>query len=56
MISRVEILNSFYNQIDEDSRLLNSRHVQLEFASTMHYIHKYANDYANILEVGHIYA
>ncbi len=52
MSSRVEIVKNFYNQIDEDGRLTRSRHGQLEFASTMHYIHKYSANKAKILEVG----
>lgn len=49
---RLEILNGFYGEIDEESRLSRSRHGQLEFATTMHYIHKYLNGNARILEIG----
>lgn len=41
MDTRSKIITNFYNQIEEDRRLINSRHGQLEYTSTMHYIHKY---------------
>ncbi len=49
---RVDILNSFYNEIDEDSRLCGNRRGQLEYAATMHYVHRYAPKGAKILEIG----
>lgn len=52
MDTRTEIVSRFYNQADEDSRLLRSRHGQLEYAVTMHYIHRFAKPGAGILEVG----
>ncbi len=52
MPTRVEILNDFYQQSNEDRRLIKSRHGQLEFATTMHYIHRYAAPHAKVLEVG----
>ena len=52
MSTRTEIVSSFYNQVDEDSRLQRSRHGQLEYAVTMHYIHRYAAPGAKVLEVG----
>ena len=52
MSTRTEIVSSFYNQADEDSRLQRSRHGQLEYAVTMHYIHRYAAPGAKVLEVG----
>ncbi len=44
-------LNEFYNRINEDERL-QSRHGQLEFISTTHYIDKYLEEGMRILEVG----
>ncbi len=48
----MEIISSFYNQVDEDSRLQRSRHGQLEYAVTMHYIHRFIKPGAEVLEVG----
>ncbi|MBQ9885634.1 MAG: class I SAM-dependent methyltransferase [Lachnospiraceae bacterium] len=50
--TRTEIVSSFYSQIDEDGRLCGSRHGQLEFATTMNYIHRYADRNSKVLEVG----
>lgn len=52
MSTRTEIVSSFYSQVDEDSRLQRSRHGQLEYAVTMHYIHRYARPGCRMLEVG----
>ncbi len=52
MSKRLEIVSSFYNEIDEDGRLNRSRHGQMEYFTTMHYINKYAKDGAKILEIG----
>lgn len=52
MNKRVEIVSSFYNVIDEDSRLSKNRCGQLEYATTMEYVHRYAKPGAKILEVG----
>ena len=52
MSGRKEIISSFYNQIDEDGRLTRSRHGQLEYLTTMHYIHRYAGAHSKVLEVG----
>ena len=52
MKTRMEIVSSFYHQADEDSRLQRSRHGQLEYAVTMHYIHRFINPGARILEIG----
>ncbi len=52
MRARQEIISSFYGQTDEDTRLQRSRHGQLEFAVTMHYIHRYAAPGCRVLEVG----
>ena len=52
MSTRTEIVSSFYNLADEDSRLRRSRHGQLEYAVTMHYIHRFAKPGCKVLEVG----
>ena len=52
MSTRKEILSSFYGQYDEDGRTTRSRHGQLEFCTTMSYIHRYAALGSKILEVG----
>ena len=44
MSKRIEMLSSFYDDIDEDSRLDRSRQGQLEYLTTMNYI-KYPNYY-----------
>ena len=46
------MLRGFYDQADEDGRLRRSRHGQLEYCTTMAYIHRYAAPGAKILEVG----
>ena len=50
--SREKIVCDYYNQTDEDGRLDKSRHGQLEYATTMHYIHRFADKGSKILEVG----
>ncbi len=52
MSTRKEIVSSFYGQYDEDGRTVRSRHGQLEYCTTMTYIHRYANKHSKILEVG----
>ena len=52
MSKRIEILRSFYDDIDEDSRLNRSRQGQLEYLTTIDYIHRYAKTGAKILEIG----
>lgn len=52
MSTREEIVKGFYEQADEDSRLQRSRHGQLEYTVTMHYIHRFAAPGAKVLEVG----
>lgn len=49
---REEIVRGFYEQSDEDGRLLRTRHGQLEFRTTMSYIHRYAEKGTKVLEVG----
>ena len=50
--NRKEIVSSFYNQTDEDGRLQRTRHGQLEYLTTMNYIHRFANRGSNVLEIG----
>ena len=52
MSTRKEIVSSFYGQYDEDGRTTRSRHGQLEYCTTMTYIHRYAERHSRILEVG----
>ena len=42
MSKRIEIVSSFYNEVNEDERLNRNRCGQLEFATTMEYIHRYS--------------
>ena len=50
--TREEIVGSFYGQTDEDSRLDRTRHGQLEYRTTMSYIHRFAGKGSRVLEVG----
>ena len=52
MSKRIKIVNSFYDSIDEDARLNRSRHGQMEYFTTMEYIHRHVTDGAKILEIG----
>ena len=52
MSTREEIIRSFYQEANEDSRLQRTRHGQLEYAVTMHYIHRFAVPDAQVLEIG----
>ncbi len=52
MGQRVQIINSFYNQVDEDVRLNQSRYGQLEYMTTMEYVHRFIHSGAKILEIG----
>ena len=52
MSSRKEIVGSFYGWADEDNRLKRTRHGQLEYATTMAYIHRFADSRSRVLEVG----
>lgn len=51
-VERAEIINSIYSQYDEQTRLARSRHGQLEYLTTMHYIHRWVPKGAKVLEVG----
>ncbi len=50
-MDRKEILNDYYNNSDEDSRLL-SQHGKVEFITTTTYIDKYLKKDSKMLEVG----
>ena len=50
--SRKEIVGSFYDQTSEDGRLQRTRHGQLEYLTTMSYIHRYADNESKVLEIG----
>lgn len=52
MDKRTEIVQGFYDRYSEETRLSKSRHGQLEYLTTMHYIRRYAGEHARILEVG----
>jgi len=52
MSTRKEIVSGFYGQTDENSRLERTRHGQLEYLTTMAYIHRYADGHSRVLEVG----
>ena len=53
-MERTEIMNILYSgkEKNEDSRLTRSRHGQLEYLTTMNYIHKFVPFTSKILEVG----
>ena len=53
-MERTELMNMLYSgkEKDEDSRLIRSRHGQLEYLTTMNYIHKFVPSGSRILEVG----
>lgn len=53
-MKRVEMMNTLYSNSEknEDSRLTRSRHGQLEYLTTMNYIHKYVPSGSKVLEVG----
>ena len=52
MSKRIEMINSFYDGYREDVRLEKSRHGQLEYFTTMHYINKMTAANTSILEIG----
>ena len=49
---RIKQLETFYGGIDEDARLKRSRHGQMEYRTTMEYVHRYAAGNSKILEIG----
>ena len=52
MCKRIDLINAFYDGYREDIRLSKSRHGQLEYITTMYYIHRMLSPHANILEIG----
>ncbi len=52
MSTREEIVSGYYSRYDEDGRTVRSRHGQLEYRTTMAFIHRYATERSKILEVG----
>ena len=52
MSERINIVKSFYEEVDEEQRLVKSRHGQLEFRTTMEYIRRLASAGTKVLEVG----
>lgn len=52
MDKRKIIINKIYNNSDEDARLVGSRQGQLEYFTTMTYIHKFLKPNMKILEIG----
>ena len=52
MSTRIEIMNDIYGRFDEDGRLKRSRSGQLEYFTTMTYIHRYADERSKVLEIG----
>lgn len=52
MSERIEIVSSFYENFDEDSRVDTSRQGQLEYRTTMEYIHRHAPAGGRVLEIG----
>ena len=52
MDKRTKIINGFYDGYVEDTRLSKSRHGQLEYLTTMKYIHQVIPEKASIIEVG----
>lgn len=52
MDTRKEIVSGFYEKMDENGRLIRSRQGQLEYFTTMSYIHRYAGNQSKVLEIG----
>lgn len=52
MRTRLDLINSFYNQYDEDLRLTNSTQGKMEFIVTMNYLEKYLARNTSVLEIG----
>lgn len=52
MDKRLTIVKGFYSETEEDTRLQRSRHGQLEYATTMEYIHRYLKPGERVLELG----
>ena len=52
MDKRLTIVKGFYSETEEDTRLQRSRHGQLEYATTMEYIHRFVKPGERVLELG----
>lgn len=52
MSTRQEIVGGFYARVSEDKRLTGRRAGQLEYRTTMEYIHRYAGKDSKVLEIG----
>ena len=52
MSTRREIVSRFYDRVDEDGRLCGTRHGQLEYRTTMAYIHRFVEEGSRVLELG----
>lgn len=52
MDKRTAMINEFYDGYTEETRLSRSRHGQLEYLTTMKYIHEMISDKASIIEIG----
>ena len=51
-MDRKEMINEFYTGYNEERRLSKSRHGQLEYLTTMHYIHRLLPGSGAVLELG----
>ena len=52
MKGREKVVNEFYAQYVEDDRLDRTRRGQMEYITTMHYIHKYLKPEMKLAEIG----
>ena len=52
MEGREKIVNEFYAQYVEDNRLDRTRRGQMEYMTTMHYIHQYLKPGMKVVEIG----
>ena len=52
MEGREKIVNEFYAQYVEDNRLDRTRRGQMEYFTTMHYIHQYLKPGMKVVEIG----
>lgn len=51
-MERCEMINEFYTGYNEVNRLSKSRHGQMEYRTTMHFIHRLLNPSSSVLEIG----
>ena len=51
-MERHDIVKGFYGKYNEDGRLDRSRHGQLEYRTTMAFIHRFLSPCAKVLEIG----